>query len=181
MLMIRDAIEPIMTALLWHVVTRVTNFTNISSLKTVPKPLLYIEAGFICICCVFLSGNAMCNWIDWRFFKIVVYFFANVECFFANSASLFEALPLYFFKSHCLSDLEIFVRSFVDSFMRANCADWVFTGWFFLEKLYSPRIAYVVRKNIFYRPVVVLKVGPICFACYSQWDHRTILEPPGIV
>ena len=82
--------------------TRTVNITTISSLKTVLKPLVYINKKKSYY--TFISDKIMRNWIGRYLWNISKLWMLSL----VTSASLFEVLPLCFHTSHYLSNLGIF-------------------------------------------------------------------------
>ena len=68
--------------------------TNISSLKTVPTKLVYMNQRFIFVCCTFISRKTVWNWIDWYFWNCGI--FLNFYCFFANQCLTVWGITIVF-------------------------------------------------------------------------------------
>ena len=71
----------------------------------------------------------------------------TLNAFLTNNASLFEALPLYLFKSHYSRNSLIFLHLFVDSSIEENCDHKDFKKWVIQEKNFVPNNIFRVKKN----------------------------------
>ena len=91
-----------------------------------PKPLVYVDHRFIFICCAFMSGKTMWDWIDQSFFKLWYISKLWVSTLLI-SASLLEVSPLCFHESHYLNNSGMYFHLLSYFCVCANCDHEVFS------------------------------------------------------
>ena len=150
------------------VVTRASNFTNISCWKIAPKALVYIDLRILLNYYTFMPGKLFHDWIERYFSNSGI--FPKFRCLFYQSVP--HCLRFY----HCVSASPIiskivrFFHSFVDSCRGTICHHKDFTGRVLLwEKLFSHRNNLFHTQKIFFLsrywspdgPHLLLMVEPI--------------------